>query len=79
MQKFVKIYTTPTCAYCKMAKEFFKQNNINYEEKDVVMDMQAREEMINKSGQMGVPVIFVGDDIVIGFDKSRLSELLGVK
>ena len=79
MQKSVKIFTTSTCAYCKMVKEFFKQNNINYEEKDVVMDMQAREEMINKSGQMGVPVIFVGDDIVIGFDKSRLSELLGVK
>ena len=73
------MFTTPTCAYCKMAKEFFKKNNIVYEEKDVVTDAQARDEMINKSGQMGVPVIFVGDDIVIGFDKPRLSELLGVK
>lgn len=79
MQKSVTIFTTPTCVYCKMAKEFFKQNNIQYEEKDVVKDSQARDEMINKSGQMGVPVIFVGDDIVVGFDRPRLSELLGVK
>lgn len=79
MNKKVKIFTTPTCAYCKMAKEFFKQNNITCEEKDVVTDVQARDEMINKSGQMGVPVIFVGDDVVVGFDKRRLSELLGVK
>lgn len=79
MQKSVTIYTTPTCAYCRMAKEFFGQNNIQFEEKDVVKDTQAREEMINKSGQMGVPVIFVGDDIVVGFDRPRLSELLGVR
>ena len=79
MEKRVKIFTTPTCAYCKMAKEFFRQNNIKYEEIDVVTNAQARDEMINKSGQMGVPVIFVGDDIVVGFDKRRLSELLGVK
>ena len=77
--KPVKIFTTPTCAYCKMAKEFFKQNNIQYEEVDVVSNTQARDEMIHKSGQMGVPVIFVGDDIVVGFDKRRLSELFGVK
>ncbi|HEY4521656.1 MAG TPA: Uxx-star family glutaredoxin-like (seleno)protein [Candidatus Paceibacterota bacterium] len=79
MQKLVKIYTTPTCTYCKMAKEFFKQNKIQYEELDVVTNAKAREEMINKSGQMGVPVIFVGDDIVVGFDRSRLSELLMIK
>lgn len=75
----VTIYTTPTCVYCKMAKEFFKQNNITYEEKDVVTDAQAREFMINKSGQMGVPVIMVSDDIVVGFDRPRLSQLLGIK
>ncbi len=79
MQKNVKIYTTPTCSYCKMAKEFFKQNNIAYAEKDVAVDTKARDEMINKSGQMGVPVIFVGDDIVVGFDRARLSELLNIK
>lgn len=79
MDKKITIFTTPTCAYCKMAKEFFKQNSIQFEEKDVVKDALAREEMIKKSGQMGVPVIFVDNDIVVGFDRSRLSELLGVK
>lgn len=78
MQK-VKIYTTPTCVYCKMAKQWFKEKNISYEEKDVSADAEAREEMINKSQQMGVPVIEVGDNLVIGFDKEKLSELLNIK
>ena len=75
----LKIYTTPTCVYCQMAKEFFKENNVSYQEHDVSSDAKAREEMINKSGQMGVPVIEVNDEIIIGFDKERLSELLDIK
>ena len=75
----VNIYTTPTCVYCQMAKEFFKENNVSYQEHDVSSDAKAREEMINKSGQMGVPVIDVEGEIVIGFDKERLSELLNIK
>lgn len=75
----VNIYTTPTCVYCQMAKEFFKENNISYQEHDVSSDAKAREEMINKSGQMGVPVIDVEGEIVIGFDKEKLSELLNIK
>jgi len=75
----VTIYTTPTCVYCKAAKEFFKENNIEYEEKDVAQDEQARDAMIEKSGQLGVPVIEVKGNIVIGFDEKKLSELLGVK
>ena len=75
----VNIYTTPTCVYCQMAKEFFKENNVSYQEHDVSSDAKAREEMINKSGQMGVPVIEVEGEIVIGFDKERLSELLNIK
>ena len=75
----LKIYTTPTCVYCQMAKEFFKENNVSYQEHDVSSDAKAREEMINKSGQMGVPVIDVEGEIVIGFDKERLSELLNIK
>lgn len=75
----ITIYTTPTCIYCKMAKQWFKENNISYEEKDVSSDAAAREEMINKSQQMGVPVIEVGGELIIGFDKERLSELLKVK
>lgn len=75
----VTIYTTPTCVYCGMAKSFFKENNIAYEEKDVAKDEEARNTMIEKSGQMGVPVIEIDDKIVVGFDKEGLSELLNVK
>jgi glutaredoxin 3 len=75
----VTIYTTPTCVYCKAAKEFFQENNIEYTEKDVTQDDQAREAMIQKSGQMGVPVIDVDGQAVVGFDKEKLSELLGIK
>jgi glutaredoxin len=61
-----------------MAKEFFQKNNIQYSEYDVGTDLPRREEMIQKSGQMGVPVIIVGDDIVIGFNKPKLIDLLGI-
>jgi len=76
--KKVSIYTTPTCHYCQMTKEFFKENNIEYSEFDVATDMAKRTEMIEKSGQMGVPVIYVDDNMVIGFNKEKLSELLGI-
>ncbi|MFH1192927.1 MAG: glutaredoxin family protein [Candidatus Jorgensenbacteria bacterium] len=72
----VTIYSTPSCVYCKMAKAFFDQHKVAYEERDVVADMKAREEMIAKSGQLGVPVIDVGGAMVVGFDKGKLKELL---
>ncbi len=74
----VTIYTTPSCVYCKMTKAFFAQNNIQYQEKDVAADAQARQDMITKSGQLGVPVIEIDGKIVIGFDKQKLSELFGI-
>ena len=74
-----KIYTTPTCIYCKMAKQWFKENNISYEEKDVSSDAQSRQEMIDKSLQMAAPVIEGGGGLIIGFDKERLGELLNIK
>lgn len=74
----VRIYTTPTCVYCKMTKEFFKNNRIEYEEKNVAEDADARDEMIAKSGQMGVPVIEVDGKIIIGFDQPKLKEALGI-
>ncbi len=77
-EKKVTIYTTPTCVYCKMAKEFFKEHNIAYEEKDVAVDERAREEMVEKSGQLGVPVIDVNGSTVVGFDQGKLSQLLGI-
>ena len=77
--KKVEIYTTPTCAYCKMAKEFFKEHAVEYTEHNVAADEVKRDEMIEKSGQMGVPVIEVGEKVIIGFDKPRLKSLLGLK
>lgn len=74
----VKIYTTPSCVYCKMAKEFFQKNNIEYEEKNVMTDLTARDEMIQKSGQMGVPVIDAGGQILVGFDQHKLKQVLGL-
>ncbi len=76
--KNVAIYTTETCGYCKMAKEFFQKNNITYAEYNVGTDLDKRQEMIEKSGQMGVPVITVDADVVVGFNKPKLSELLGI-
>lgn len=78
MAQAVTIYTTPTCAFCKMAKEYFKQNKIKYTEKDVTTDMEAQKEMLDKSQQMGVPVIDIDGTIVVGFDQPRLASLLNV-
>ncbi len=75
----VTIYTTSTCVYCKAAKTFFQQNSIQYTEKNVATDIQAREDMIKKSGQLGVPVIDIDGKLVVGFDKPKLVQLLGVK
>jgi glutaredoxin 3 len=77
-QKSVTIYSTPTCAFCNLAKAFFKENNIEYTEHDVANDAEQRNEMIKKSGQMGVPVIIIGDEMVIGFDESNIRSLLGL-
>lgn len=74
----VTIYTTPSCVFCKIAKTFFQANGVKYEEKDVAVDIPARRRMIEKSGQMGVPVIEVDEKIVVGFDKGRLTELLNL-
>jgi glutaredoxin-like YruB-family protein len=76
--KHVTIYSTPTCTYCAAAKEFFTENNVAFESHDVATHLEKRQEMITKSGQMGVPVIFVDDELVVGFDKDRLTELLGL-
>lgn len=72
----VTIYTTPSCVYCKMAKQYFQDNKVEYEEKNVVTDLEAREAMVQKSGQMGVPVIEVEGQIIVGFDQPRLKEAL---
>ena len=78
MSSPVVIYTTPTCVYCRMAKDFFMKHQVSYTEKNVAEDMNAQQEMIQRSGQMGVPVIDVGGELVIGFDKPKISSLLNI-
>jgi glutaredoxin 3 len=75
----VTIYSTPTCHFCHAAKEFFSQNGVTFTEHNVATDLEKRKEMIEKSGQMGVPVINVGGTYVVGFDEMRLRDLLAIK
>jgi glutaredoxin-like YruB-family protein len=74
----ITIYSTPTCPYCKQTKQFLDDNNIAYTDIDVSSDATKAQEMIEKSGQMGVPVIDIDGDIIVGFDQARLSEKLGI-
>jgi len=76
MDTSVTIYSTPVCHFCQSAKEFFKEHNVEFTEHDVASDAEKREEMIEMTGQMGVPVIKVGEDVVIGFDEPKVKELL---
>lgn len=74
----VKVYSTPTCPYCKMAKQFLTENNIEFENIDVAANQAATQEMIAKSGQMGVPVLIIDEQVIVGFDKGKIKKLLGV-
>ena len=74
----VKIYSTPTCPFCKRAKAFFKEHNIEYEDVNVAENEKARDEMVEKSGQMGVPVIEIEKKIIVGFDEHELKKTLKV-
>ncbi len=78
MDKTVTIYSTPVCHFCHAAKDFFAENNIKYTEHDVAADAEKRQEMIEMTNQMGVPVIRIGDDVIIGFDEGKLRELLSL-
>jgi len=74
----VKMYSTPACGYCNIAKDFLDEKGVKVEVFDVSVDEKKRQELIDKSGQMGVPVFEIGKDIVVGFDEGKLSELLGL-
>ena len=76
--KNITIYSTPTCHFCHMAKAFFKQNNIAYTEHDVASDVSKRQEMVEKSGQMGVPVIIIDNEVVVGFNQPKIAQMLGL-
>lgn len=74
----IKVYSTPTCPWCDRVKEYFAMNNISYEELNVAKDRDAALEMIEKTGQTGVPVIDINGDIIIGFDKDAIDQHLGL-
>lgn len=74
----ITIYSTPSCHFCHMAKDFFKENNVSFTDYDVAGDAAKRQEMIEKSGQMGVPVIIIGNELIVGFNKPLISKLLGI-
>ena len=75
----VTIYSTPSCHFCHMAKDFFTSKGIVFEDFDVSTNKEKRQEMLDKSGQMGVPVIIIGEKMVIGFNKPEIVNLLGIK
>ncbi len=82
MEKQITIYSTPTCHFCKLTKEFLNEKGLTYTEYNVADDLEKRKEMVDKSGQMGVPVIVVkeGDkeEMMIGFEERQLSTLLNI-
>lgn len=77
--KNVTVYSTPSCHFCAMAKEYFKENNIPFESIDVGADAEKRKEMMEKSGQLGVPVIIIDEEIIIGFNKPKIAAALGIQ
>jgi glutaredoxin 3 len=77
--KNITIYSTPTCVYCNLAKTFLKSNNFNFTEYDVASNLDKRKEMIDMTGQMGVPVISIDGEVVVGFDEPKLKSVLGIR
>jgi len=78
-QPKVRLFITPSCPYCYTLKEFLKEYNIRFKEIDASKDKKEQEEMIKKSGQRGVPVVEIGDQIVVGFDREKICKLLNIK
>lgn len=74
----VRVFSTTTCPYCTMLKDFLKENNVEFEDINVAENKEAAKEMIDKSGQMGVPVTEINDEIIVGFDKEAIKKKLGL-
>jgi len=72
----ITVYTTPTCGYCNKAKQFFRENRIPFTEYNVARDMRRADEMVRKSGQMGVPVIDINGKVIVGFNQSEVERAL---
>jgi glutaredoxin-like YruB-family protein len=78
-QPKVIVFSTPTCSFCNAAKHYFRQHNIKFRDVDVSRDPAAARDMVRRSGQQGVPVIDIGGKIIVGFDRNRINQLLGIK
>jgi len=76
MDKNITIYSTPSCHFCHAAKDFFTEKGVQYTDYNVLDNLEKRQEMIDMTGQMGVPVIRIGDDVVVGFDQPMIEKLL---
>ena len=74
----VIVYSTPTCSYCNMAKQYFQQKNVRFKDVDVSQNQAAARDLVRRTGQMGVPVIQVGSEFVVGFDKPKINALLNL-
>jgi glutaredoxin 3 len=79
MAKSVKVYSNSTCPWCVRVKQFLKENNVVFEDNDVSLNHDKAEEMVQKSGQMGVPVLDIEGEIVVGFDKDKIKKALGLQ
>ena len=77
--KRVIVFSTPTCSYCNMAKQYFRQHKIKFRDVDVSRDPAAARDLMRRTGQMGVPVIDIGGKLIIGFDKPKINQLLNIK
>ena len=77
-QKTVEVYSTPTCMYCNLLKDFLKDNIVEFTEFNVAEDADKRNYIVEKSGQMGVPVAIIGDEVVVGFNQAKVSEMLNL-
>ncbi len=78
-QPRVLMFSTPTCSYCNMAKQYFRRNRVRFRDVDISKDPAAARDVMRRSGQMGVPVIDIGGKIIVGFDKPKINQLLGLK
>jgi len=77
-QPRVIVFSTPTCTYCNLAKNYFRQKNVKFRDVDVSRDQSAARDMLKRSGQSGVPVIDIGGKVIIGFDRPKIDKLLGI-
>jgi glutaredoxin 3 len=78
-EKNIRVFSTPTCVYCIVLKKWLDEKKVSYDEVDVSQDEEAQKEMVQKTGQMGVPVIMIDEEVVVGFDKERIAKILNIQ